>query len=362
MKIIIDSYIPYIKGALDDVAEVEYIDYKNINKISVKNADALIVRTRTHCNQSLLDGSQVKFIASATIGYDHVDADYCAANGIKWTNAPGCNALSVAQYIASALSYLAKKNNFNLSCKTMGIVGVGAVGSKIELLARSLGMKVLLNDPPRQRKEKENKFVSLDTVCKKADIITFHTLLNIDGEDKTFHLANKDFFEKLERKPIFINAARGEIVDTNALLDAIKQNKVSDTVLDCWEHEPELNTELLSLSTLATPHIAGYSADGKANAATQSVQSVSRFFHLGKDNWTVAELPKPRAIRFGKDTCVEDFYLTTYDIESDSNPLKENSQNFELQRSHYPFRREPKAYFNHLHDDFINKLGLFWKL
>lgn len=364
MKIIIDSYIPYIKGALDQVADVVYLPYQEINAGNVRNADALIVRTRTHCNEQLLAGSKIKFIASATIGYDHIDASYCCEKGISWTNAPGCNALSVAQYIASALSFLSRKNDFKLRDKTIGVVGVGAVGSKIVKLASSFGMRVLLNDPPRERNERSGQFVSLACIAEQADIITFHTLLNIAGEDKTFHLGNRDFFKSLQRRPVIINAARGEIVNTAALLQAIEEGDVSDVVLDCWENEPFADSDLLSNVALATPHIAGYSADGKSNAAQQSVRAVSRFFGLGLNDWQVEALPAPQKIGFSQELTVKDFFLQTYPIEADSDNLRHHPENFETQRSNYPFRREPKAYLNDMSEkfrsSFVDQFSLFF--
>jgi erythronate-4-phosphate dehydrogenase len=356
LKIIIDTYIPYIKGVLEDVAEVEYMSYKQMTPASVADADALIVRTRTQCNKELLSGSKVQFIASATIGYDHIDANFCSNNGIRWTNAPGCNALSVAQYMASALSFLAQKNKFDLSTKTLGVIGVGAVGSKIAELAKSFGMRVLLNDPPRARKEGGEHFVTLADICKHADIISFHTLLNVNGEDKTMHLASDSFFEALERKPIIINASRGEIVNTSALLKAIDNRQVGDVVLDCWENEPDINQDLLFKTALATPHIAGYSAEGKANAATHSVRALSRYFGLGLDDWEVRDIPDAFDIDFSNTTDMLQFFLETYDIEADSMRMKFSPETFEKQRSHYPFRREPRAYLKQMNDELRRKL------
>lgn len=356
MKIIIDSYIPYIQGVLDSHAEVLYLPYKQITPEVVHDADALVVRTRTRCDEKLLAGSKVRFIASATIGYDHIDADYCRRHGITWTNAPGCNALSVAQYIASVFCYLSQKNGFELQGKTIGVVGVGAVGSKIAQLAASFGMRVLRNDPPRARREGDDTFVSLKTICEEADIITFHPLLNVTGEDATLHLADKCFFESLKKQPVIINAARGEIVDTKALLDAIRNKQVAEVVLDCWEDEPDIDRELLALTTLATPHIAGYSADGKANAATYSVRSLSRFFSLGLDNWVVPGLPEPYPLDFKNINNIQDFFLETYHVDQDSEHLKLSPESFEDLRSNYPFRREPKAYLNEVSETIKKEL------
>ncbi len=355
MKVIIDSYIPYIKGVLDKLVTVEYLPHPEITAEKVRDADALIVRTRTHCDEKLLKGSKVKFIASATIGYDHIDAEYCKNNGIVWTNAPGCNALSVAQYMASVFSFLIQTKGIDLTSKTIGIVGVGAVGSKIASLARSFGMRVLLNDPPRERREKSSDFVSLDSICEEADVITFHTLLNVSGEDKTLHLADETFFDRLKKKPIIINAARGEIVSTKALLRAIEQEKVSDIVLDCWENEGNINLDLLEKTTLATAHIAGYSADGKANAASQSVQALSRFFSLGIDDWKVESLPQPFHLYVDSGLTFPQFFINTYNVKRDSDLLKNMPSDFEQQRSNYPFRREPQAYSGMVNSDFFER-------
>ncbi len=361
MKIIIDKNIPYIQGAFENVAEVEYLTYKEMTAETVRDADALIIRTRTICNKDLLDGSKIKFIATATIGYDHIDTAYCAENGIQWTNAPGCNALSVTQYMASALVYLAEKNNFELGKKTLGIVGVGNVGFRVAKLAEGFGMKVLLNDPPRERAEGKSDFVSLAEIAAKADIITFHPFLNFEGQDKTFHLADSNFFHSLKNKPIIINSSRGEVVDNQALKEAMEKSLVSDVVLDCWENEPEIDLDLLKNVALATPHIAGYSADGKANATMQSVQSVSRFFNLELNNWQPDELPKGLSGDFSTLNCT-DFFKKTYDIVSESNLLKSSPETFEQQRSHYPVRREPKAYKGDLPKGFKEKFGVFFDL
>ncbi|GET29786.1 4-phosphoerythronate dehydrogenase [Prolixibacter sp. SD074] len=202
MKIIIDDKIPYIKGALEPFAEVVYLPGSKTTPEVVKDAGALITRTRTKCNRELLEGSGVKFIATATIGFDHIDTEYCSETGIEWTNAPGCNSGSVEQYIASALAVLSQKRHFALSGKTLGIVGAGNVGKKVARIAGAYGMKVLLNDPPRERAEGKSNFVSLDEILAQSDIITLHVPLNMAGEDKTFHLADDAFFAKAKKKTI----------------------------------------------------------------------------------------------------------------------------------------------------------------
>ncbi|MDP2036637.1 MAG: 4-phosphoerythronate dehydrogenase PdxB [Ignavibacteria bacterium] len=349
MKIVADDKIPFLKGVLEPFAEVLYLSPKEITSAIVKDADALLVRTRTKCNQELLSGSSVKFIATATIGFDHIDGAYCDANKIHWMSAPGCNSSSVQQYIASALVTIAANKKFKLSDKTIGIVGVGNVGSKVEKLASALGMKVLLNDPPRARKEGGEKFVSLDELVEKSDIITFHVPLNKAGVDKTFHLADEKFFEKFNKSKILINSSRGEVVETNAIKLAVKDGSVSDLVLDVWENEPNIDSELLELTDIATPHIAGYSADGKANGTAICVNALSEYFNLGLEkNWYPNEIPNPAnsiMIKIDGSGKMEDrifstAILSTYNIMEDDKRFRSSVATFEKQRGDYHVRRE----------------------
>ena len=351
MKIIIDDKIPYIQGALEPYAEVVYLPGSKTTAEVVKDADALITRTRTICNESLLAGSSVKMIASATIGYDHIDTAYCDKAGIKWTNAPGCNAKSVEQYIASALMVMAERKLGPLAGKTIGVVGVGNVGSKVAKIAELFGMRVLLNDPPRARAEGESGFVSLEKILQESDVITLHVPLNQEGVDATFHLADEKLFSRMARKPLFINSCRGEVVETAALKQAILAGQVSGTVVDCWENEPNLDTELLALVDLATPHIAGYSRDGKAKGTEMSVQAVSRFFGLGSKNWKATNVEKPAVTEIlidGTDKTTQQILseaiLATYDIREDDARLRSSLSTFEKQRGDYPVRREFPAF------------------
>ena len=347
MKVVIDDKIPYIKGVLEPFAEVVYLPGSKTTPEEVRDADALITRTRTICNEKLLAGSSVKYIATATIGYDHIDTGYCSKAGIKWTNAPGCNAKSVEQYIASALFTWALERRIKLREKTIGIVGVGNVGSKVARFCEIIGMKVLLNDPPRERAEGTDKFVSLRTIQEEADIITFHVPLNLVGEDATFHMANENFFKQLARKPLVINSCRGEVFDTTAVKTALKNGLVSDFIADCWENEPDIDLELLDLAYLATPHIAGYSKDGKANGTMMSIQAISRFFNLGIDNWQPSEVELPEntkilidGTRRDEESIIAEAVLSTYDIEADDVALKANPELFEKLRGDYSIRRE----------------------
>lgn len=347
MKIIIDNKIPYIKGALEPFAEVVYLPGNETTAEVAKDADAIITRTRTICNRELLQGSKVKFIATATIGFDHIDTDYCAEAGIEWTNAPGCNAESVNQYISSALFSWSMRKRKDLAGLTIGIVGVGNVGSKVAKTCEILGMTVLLNDPPRERAEGPEKFVSIQTIQKEADIITFHVPLNMEGQDATFHVANESFLQNLGKKPLIINSCRGEVVDSEAMYNAIEADDVSGFIADCWENEPEINLELLNHTDYGTPHIAGYSKDGKANGTQMSVQAISRFFKLGIDDWqpSKVELPENTTIEMDGNqrreySILAEAVLSTYDIENDDEALKDSPHMFEKLRGDYAVRRE----------------------
>ena len=347
MKFIIDNKIPYIKGALEPFGEVVYLPGAQTTPEVVKDADAIITRTRTNCNEALLAESAVKFIATATIGYDHIDTAYCQQAGIEWTNAPGCNSRSVEQYLTSALLIMAEKQDFQLRNKTIGIVGVGQVGSKVARACKLLGMQVLLNDPPRERAEGSDEFVSLQEIKAQADIITLHVPLAMQGKDATFHLADTLFFSELERAPIVINTCRGEVMDTFAAETAIQRGSISGLVVDCWEREPNIDRNLLALVDLATPHIAGYSKDGKANGTSMSIQAISRFFQLGIDNWQPAkvDLPEQTIIELDglnrtDEEIIREAVLFTYDVRNDDAALRQSPEQFEQLRGDYPVRRE----------------------
>ena len=342
MKVIVDDKIPFIKEAIEKIAdEVVYAPGKDFTPSLVKDADALIIRTRTRCNRELLEGSKVKFIATATIGFDHIDAEYCREAGITWTNAPGCNSASVAQYLQSSLILLQTLKGINLPEVTIGIIGVGNVGSKVAKVAQELGMRVLLNDLPREDKEGKQGFSSLQTLAEECDILTFHVPLYREGKYKTCHLADDAFFQSLKRKPVIINTSRGEVIETNALLEAIDNGTISDAVIDVWEHEPEINRELLDKVLIGTPHIAGYSADGKANATRMSLDSICRFFHLNATYEINPPAPLSPVIE-AKDR--EEALLKMYNPAEDSNRLKSQPELFETLRGDYPLRREEKAY------------------
>ncbi len=352
MKIVCDNKIPFLKGTLEPYAEVVYLPGKETTAEVVRDADAIITRTRTICNEALLKGSKVKVIATATIGFDHIDTVWCESNGIVWKNAPGCNSWSVKQYIASVLVTLAKKHKLRFENLTLGVVGVGNVGSKVAEVARLLGMKVLLNDPPRARKESSAMFVSLEEIMEQADIITVHVPLSKSGGDATWHLFDAQRLAKLTPRQILINSSRGPVVDNTALKETLQRHALKGAVLDVWEGEPDLDAELVSLLDIATPHIAGYSADGKANGTTMSVQTVAKCLGLPLTEWNASGVPAPKqSLTFAidgkgksKQDILSEAILYTYDVTTDSDALRASLDSFETQRGDYPVRREPTAY------------------
>jgi erythronate-4-phosphate dehydrogenase len=345
MKVVVDEHIPYLLTPLRRVAEVTALPAEAITAEAVREADALVVRTRTRCDASLLAGSRVRIVATATIGYDHIDTSWCEANGIRWTNAPGCNASSVCQYVECALRLMADEGVITLSGSTIGIVGLGHVGSRVKVMAERLGLRVLCCDPPlaeeRSTGQQVNKstsrfadrtqradlltccLVDLNTLAAESDILTFHVPLTKDGPYPTWHMADDAFFASLRRKPLFINTSRGGVVETEALKSALQSGQIRQAVIDVWEGEPHVDLDLLRLARITTPHIAGYSADGKARASQMVLDALTAFFGLPP---IVAETPPPA--------------VAPYDIDADSRRLKASPDTFEHQRNHYPLRRE----------------------
>ncbi len=366
IKIIADDKIPFLKGVFEPYAEVKYVPGNLITRSIVEDVDALIIRTRTKCNSALLHDTNVKFIATATIGFDHIDADYCSDHKITWTNAPGCNASSVQQYIASALLRISGESDFRLKDKTLGIIGVGNAGSGVEKFAKTIGMNLILNDPPRERKEKSSKFSSIEYLLENSDIITLHVPLNMEGEDKTFHMFDNEVFGKIKKGTWLINASRGEVVKTEAVKDALYTEKLAGVVLDVWENEPDIDLHLMAMAFLATPHIAGYSTDGKVKGTAMSVRALSKFFGLPLNDWYPSEVPLPSepVIRINTDGKSDDDILRkavfhTYHIIEDDAKLRFNPPAFEKLRGDYPVRREFPAFTVALTD---GKSGILHKL
>lgn len=332
INVIIESCIPFVDNRLDGIARVERLAPEAFTPEAVAGADALIVRTRTRIDSSLLAGSKVRFVATATIGTDHIDLPWCEANGIAVANAPGCNAPGVAQYVLASIMEQGIKAGEGT---TIGIVGVGNVGKVVERWARGLGMDVLLCDPPRARREGDDGFVTLDEIARKCDVITFHTPLTRSGGDATYHLISAGFLARCERHPLVINAARGAVADTQALIAAVEAGQIRRPVIDCWEGEPVISRKLLDLAAIATPHIAGYSLEGKMRATQMALDAFTGFFGLDSaapldTDLSVAEAPSAGSI------------AASYSPAADTAMLRAEPEAFERLRNSYKYRSEPR--------------------
>ncbi|MBQ5888799.1 MAG: 4-phosphoerythronate dehydrogenase [Bacteroidaceae bacterium] len=342
MKVVIDEKIPYLRDALVSMGvEVLSLPGVSISNGDLLDADALFVRTRTKCNRALLEGTGVRFIGTATIGYDHVDAGYCCENGITWTNAAGCNAGAVLQYVQSVIYSWARDNGCGVDGLTLGVVGLGEIGSRVASWAAGVGMNVLANDPPKADAGMPG-LVSLAEIAAGCDIITFHPTLNMSGLYRSFHLADESFFASLCRCKLLINASRGEVVDDTALLSAMEQGLVGCVALDVWESEPEISIPLLNKVYIATPHIAGYSAEGKRNATSMVLDAFSRFIGY-KGVIPELELKAPE-LPIVKAATEQEALLSIYSPLDDTVALRNSPSSFENLRNSYKLRREPSAY------------------
>ena len=354
MKIIADENIPFVKECLSSLGEVVTCSGARMTKELLADADVLLVRSVTKVGAGLLEGSRVQFVATATIGTEHVDQRYLEENNIAFASAPGSNANSVAEYIVAALLAMAKKHKFQLEGKSIGVIGVGNVGSRVAKKTAALGMNVLLNDPPLKRQTGDSKYQPLEKLFG-CDFITMHTPLTFDGPDKTHHLAGEQFFKSLGPETFFINTSRGPVADTQALKDALGQGWIKGAVLDVWENEPDIDNELILKAELSTPHIAGYSFDGKVAGMVMIYDALCR--HLGiEPQHTAADfLPPPDTAKIeidpGSDTeqnilqqCVQQVYVINRDDFNTREILivdeGQRGQWFRDLRKNYPVRRE----------------------
>lgn len=340
MKIIIDKAVPFVEGILEPYAEVRYLDGLAIGKDDVSDADALIVRTRTKCNKDLLEGSRVKFIATATIGTDHIDLDYCKDKGIYVQNAAGCNAGGVMNYVLSAIYGSASRKRMRLEGCTVGIIGAGNVGSRVARALQILGFKVLLCDPPRAEREGPAQFCDLDFLLRNSDIVTLHVPLN----QSTRGMADARFFSKMKLGAIFVNTSRGEVVVEEDLLASV--TKLGSVIIDVWQHEPDVNKELVASVDIATPHIAGYSYQGKLLGSSMSVRSLARFFGI-KELYDFFPQPDNEQIdavkldlRGKSEGQIASVIQYNYPIFTDDFIFRVDPERFEYLREHYRYRRE----------------------
>jgi erythronate-4-phosphate dehydrogenase len=350
LKIIVDENVAYAKEAFSSLGEVRLLPGREITSKKVKDADALIVRSVTKVNEGLLRDSKIKFVGTATIGTDHVDKEYLKSNDIYFTDAAGCNADAVTEFVFTLLTKIICEQNLSFHDLTIGIVGVGNVGSRIARLSETLGMNVLKNDPPIHRKTGGIDFVDLNEVLK-ADIITLHVPLNIEGIDKTYNLFDEKIQKRLKDKVILINSCRGPVVN-NAVLEKMIIQKQFNAVLDVWENEPNINLSLLRKVKYGTPHIAGYSFEGKVNGTTMVYNKLCKFLKE-ETKWKPA-LPevKDSVIKLdemlSKEQTLNNIFSSIYNIERDDSNLRklfateedERGKYFDNLRKTYPLRRE----------------------
>ncbi|MBD2779955.1 4-phosphoerythronate dehydrogenase PdxB [Xenorhabdus szentirmaii] len=352
MKILVDENMPYAEELFQQLGEVQAIPGRPVPEGVLAHADAFMVRSVTKVNEPLLQGSSVKFVGTATAGMDHVDQKWLAQAGIGFSAAPGCNAIAVVEYVLSALMLLAEQDQFQLKDKTVGIIGVGNVGGRLAERLAALGVKTLLCDPPRVDRGDEGEFWPLEKLVKEADILTFHTPLNQSGPYRTYHLADAGLLSALPDNRILINASRGEVVDNQALLSILQNGKESGkklrVVLDVWEPEPNLSLPLLDLVDIGTPHIAGYTLEGKARGTTQVFEAYCEF--LGQPRKTALSelLPTPdfsQIVLHGEVTqsILKRLMHLVYDVRRDDAPLRQVAGQegaFDRLRKEYPERRE----------------------
>lgn len=340
LKIVADKAIPFFEGVFDPYADMTFLPGDKIGPEDVRDADVLMVRTRTKCNADLLEGSKVKFIATATIGTDHIDFPYCDSKGIVVRNAPGCNAGGVMEYVFSALYGLASRKSISLQGDTIGIIGVGHVGSLIERMGRALGFKILKCDPPRAEAEGSFGFCDLEYLLQNSQIVTLHVPL----DETTRGMANSEFFSLMQPGAFFINAARGEVVCDDALKAAIP--KLGPVIIDTWNHEPDIDLDLMDKVAIATPHIAGYSYQGKQNGTAAAVRAVAHYFGITElyEFFPKTDLPENEAVKLDlKDLNqgeIASVLQYNYPIFTDDFMLRLNPENFDKLRSEYNYRRE----------------------
>lgn len=340
MKFVIDKDIPFIKGVFEPWAEVVYLEGSAISRVDLLDADALIIRTRTRCDATLLAGTGVKIIATATIGFDHIDLDYCASRGIFVRNAAGCNAGAVMNYVFSALYGAAARKSIPLTGATFGIIGVGNVGQRIERMARLLGFKVLLCDPPRAEKENPALFTTLEETLAASDIVSMHVPLN----PGTRGMANAAFFAQMRPGAFFINSARGEVVVDEDLIAA--SSRLGPVIIDTWNGEPNVNRKLVECAEIATPHIAGYSYQGKQLGTREVVRAVARYFNIEPlyEFFPVADVESLESVKLdfnGKNQGqITAIFQYNYPVFTDDFMFRTNPGDFEILRDNYKYRRE----------------------
>jgi len=378
MKIVADGNIPFVRECFSSIGEVEVVGGREITREVVADAEALLVRSITAVNEGLLSGSKVRFVATATIGFDHIDVEYLRRRNIGFASAPGSNANSAAEYVVAALLEVGQENNVELERKSIGIIGVGNVGSRVAKKCAALGMEVRLNDPPLERYKShspegqeehrgfesallrveqftgKSEFLPIEELFE-CDFITLHTPLTFEGVDKTHHLADDRFFRSLREGCVFVNASRGGVVDSGALKRGILGGRLGAVVLDVWENEPDIDVELLRMVDIGTPHIAGYSLDGKIAGMIMIYEAACAYFGVGAEHGIEDFMPEAGVPELRVDAAADSeqealmgAVRAVYDIRRDDARLREirecradkAGEFFDNLRKEYPVRRE----------------------
>lgn len=342
MKVVIDKNIPYINGVLEPFFDVCYLQGDMITSTDIADASALLVRTRTKCNAKFIAGSKLEFIGSATIGSDHVDTTFCNTNAIEFVNAPGCNAAGVQQWVLSTIITWANTHKINLKGLTVGVVGVGNVGTKVAKSAKALGLNLLCCDPPRKRTENLSQFVDIKTIMKNSDIVTFHVPLIRYGDNTTFHLINEQLLSICKPNVLLLNSSRGEVANTADILDFAVKNPLASLAFDVWENEPNISVDLLNRSFIATTHIAGYSVEGKVNGTRAVVNALSKHFGLPLHAWKPNPNPLENKLMLPIDVSVVDAITSTYQVKQDD--IRNIHLDFENYRNSYNYRHDFSGY------------------
>ncbi len=326
MLICADAKIPRVESSFSQFGQVRLFDSRELQPAFVRDADILLVRSETKVGHELLTGSRVRFVASATAGIDHVDTAYLAEQGIVFASAPGANSRSVAEYVLAALLEIAHRQNISLQSKCIGVVGVGAVGSKVVRICQALGMRVLQNDPPQERLSGGAQFRPFEELYQ-ADLLTLHVPLTFTGADATCHLIDETCLRQLSPSCILLNTSRGGVVDGSSLKQALKEHRLRAAILDVWENEPKVDPELIQMSEIATPHIAGYSYDGKVRATAMIHAAACNF--LGVSAEISSDMEPARAVpalqaqaRHNLQQLLRELVRNFYDIESDDHSLR----------------------------------------
>lgn len=353
MLIVADENIPLLDAFFQGFGEIRRVPGRSLDRATVEQADVLLVRSVTNVNRALLEGSKVRFVGTCTIGTDHLDLDYFKQTGIQWCSAPGCNARGVVDYVLGSLQTLAEIEGADLNQRTYGIVGAGEVGGRLVKVLKGLGWNVLVCDPPRQIAE-GGDYVSLAQIIEQCDVISLHTPLTKSGNGSTWHLFDRQRLEQLKPGTWLINASRGPVVDNAALREVLLEREDLQAVLDVWEGEPEVDVDLADLCVLATPHIAGYSLEGRQRGTAQIYQAFCAYLGQEPSIHLSELLPALWLAEVHLNASTDPAWAlatlcrSVYDPRRDDadfrrslvGTVEEQRKAFDLLRKHYPERRE----------------------